>query len=600
MKLRGKTISIVLLTFIVLFLTLFLVSREIIIKSFTALEEQDVTKNTNRVMDAIKDDLENISLRNKDYASWDQTYSFMDRKDEDYIKSELSDDTFSNIKINMLIMVDNDHQLIFAKGFNIDEGKEVLLKASEFKALGDIGESISKGKQNDQEGIQGIVNIDGKPMLITSRKILTSDGTGPSKGYMIMGRYLDSREINYIKKLTHVDFDVLNVKLLENITFENGDDKQVVVKPIDMTSIAGYSLIKDVNGNSVFFIKMTQERMILHHGLTSIRYLGLSLIITFLVFLAAVMIIIERLVLIRLLRLNREVNHIREKEEFSLRVGAQGKDELSSLALSVNELLETIEDSMNTLKENNAKLKELDKLKNEFVSTVSHELRTPLTSIIGFAKLMKKKFTNNLLPLLDLENEKIKKTCMQLGSNTDIIISEGERLTSIVNDMLDISKIESGSTSWKEEAVSMEEIINQSIAATMSIIESKGLEVIKDIEEGIPKITADKDKISQVVINLISNAVKFTDTGSITCRAVMWENEITVSVEDTGIGIAEEYYGLVFEKFKQIGDSLIGKPKGTGLGLPICKSIIEYYGGRIWVESNIGKGSKFSFTLPII
>ena len=123
----------------------------------------------------------------------------------------------------------------------------------------------------------------------------------------------------------------------------------------------------------------------------------------------------------------------------------------------------------------------------------------------------------------------------------------------------------------------------------------------KNIEQDLPAISGDRDKLIQVIINLISNAVKFTDKGAVSCRVYRKKEEVIVSITDTGIGIAADDYGAVFEQFKQVGgDTLTDKPKGTGLGLPICKEIVEHHGGRIWLESEVGKGSTFSFALPVV
>src|SRR6185295_17646315 len=133
-----------------------------------------------------------------------------------------------------------------------------------------------------------------------------------------------------------------------------------------------------------------------------------------------------------------------------------------------------------------------------------------------------------------------------------------------------------------------------------SLFDQKSLTLIKEIDETLPEVIGDKDKLIQVIINLISNSVKFTNKGSVTCRAYFEKDEIIVSISDTGIGIAPEDFGAVFEQFKQVGgDTLTDKPKGTGLGLPICKEIVEHHGGRIWLESEVGKGSTFSFALPV-
>ena len=248
--------------------------------------------------------------------------------------------------------------------------------------------------------------------------------------------------------------------------------------------------------------------------------------------------------------------------------------------------------------EENKRLLELDQLKSDFLSTVSHELRTPLTSVLGFSNIIKKKFEDTIFPLVNTDDKKVKRTVKQIADNLDIIISESRRLTNLINDVLDLSKMEAGKVEWQMEPISIEEVIARAIAATSSLFEQKGLDLKKDIAE-LPQIQGDRDRLIQTVINLISNAVKFTDQGSITCKPRVTGNEIAVSVIDTGIGIAPGDLPKVFEKFKQVGDTLTDKPKGTGLGLPICKQIIAQHGGRIWVESEIGKGSTFLFTVPI-
>ena len=243
--------------------------------------------------------------------------------------------------------------------------------------------------------------------------------------------------------------------------------------------------------------------------------------------------------------------------------------------------------------------KEVDRMKTDFLSTVSHELRTPLTSVLGFAKLINKKLDEVIFPAVNTEDKKTKRAVKQVGSNIEIIVSEGERLTALINDVLDIAKMEAGKIEWKIEPVRVEEVLKRAIAATSALFQQNGLKLIKELEPGLPEIRGDEDRLIQVVINLISNAVKFTEEGSVTLKVQRTDEQIITSVIDTGIGIAPEDQPQVFDKFKQVGDTLTDKPKGTGLGLPICKQIIEHHGGQIGVESEVSKGSNFYFTLPI-
>jgi signal transduction histidine kinase/CheY-like chemotaxis protein len=242
---------------------------------------------------------------------------------------------------------------------------------------------------------------------------------------------------------------------------------------------------------------------------------------------------------------------------------------------------------------------EADAAKSAFLSTVSHELRTPLTSVLGFAKIIKKRLEDRIFPLVPRDDRKVVQTIQQVDENLKVVVSEGERLTKLIDDVLDLAKIEAGKLEWHMGDVSIGEVIDHATSATSSLFDQKGLRLVKEIDADLPMISGDRDRLVQVVINLISNAVKFTDAGSVTCRAVRQGGELVVSVIDTGLGIAPADQPKVFERFKQVGDTLTDKPKGTGLGLPICREIVEHHGGKVWVESALGKGSVFSFSLPL-
>ena len=238
--------------------------------------------------------------------------------------------------------------------------------------------------------------------------------------------------------------------------------------------------------------------------------------------------------------------------------------------------------------------------KTAFLANVSHELRTPLTSVVGFSKMVQKRLEEIIFPeLAEVENVKTQRAIRQVKRNVEIIAAEGERLTALINNVIDMVNIEAGKTEWQMKPVSVTEIIERAIAATSALCDQKGLNLITDLEPNLPKILGERDKLIQVMVNLLSNAAKFTDTGSVTCRVKLVDADMVVSVIDTGIGITEADQSKIFEKFTQLGDTLTGKPQGTGLGLPISKQIVERHGGHIWVESELGRGTTFSFSLPI-
>ncbi len=234
----------------------------------------------------------------------------------------------------------------------------------------------------------------------------------------------------------------------------------------------------------------------------------------------------------------------------------------------------------------NERLKSLDKLKDDFVSGVSHELRTPLTSVLAFAEILRDN------PRLSDEER---------TEFLDIVINETNRLIRLINDVLDLSKIEAGRAEWRNVDVNLIEVVKDSATATSQLFREKNVDLELDLPGALPFVRADRDRIMQVVINLLSNAVKFCDRdrGRVQIRVSEVPGALRVDVKDNGRGLDAESQRVVFEKFRQAGDTLTDKPQGTGLGLPISRQIIEHFHGRLWVESTPGAGATFSFTLPL-
>jgi Na+/proline symporter/nitrogen-specific signal transduction histidine kinase len=237
------------------------------------------------------------------------------------------------------------------------------------------------------------------------------------------------------------------------------------------------------------------------------------------------------------------------------------------------------------LREANERLKELDRLKDDFVSTVTHELRTPLTSIRAFTEI-----------LLDDPDVEIGQRKKFLG----IITKEAERLTRLINQVLDLSKIESGKAEWSESAVDMRDVISDTLAAMGQLFKEKNITVTASLPDRVSPVTADLDRMIQVMLNLLSNAAKFCNAneGRIDIALVERDGRLRVDVRDNGRGVSPEHQGEIFSKFHQVGDTLTDKPHGSGLGLYISRQIIEHFGGSLWVESELGRGACFSFTMP--
>jgi len=263
--------------------------------------------------------------------------------------------------------------------------------------------------------------------------------------------------------------------------------------------------------------------------------------------------------------------------------------DLTAIQQWVADLEKELAQTKRELVEAKTQLREADKLKSEFIATVSHELRTPLNSILGFAKLLLKQKIGPLNPIQQ--------------TDLSVIYDSAQHLLSLVNDILDLSKIEAGKIRLDAEWVSVEEIIVGVMASTYILIEDKPIELKEEIESNLPKVYVDRGRIRQVVINILSNAAKFTDAGSITMRVrKITKNEqefVCFSIKDTGIGIAADDMDKVFEAFRQIDSSVARRAEGTGLGMPISYRLVSLHGGELWVESQVGQGSAFSFTIPL-
>ena len=253
------------------------------------------------------------------------------------------------------------------------------------------------------------------------------------------------------------------------------------------------------------------------------------------------------------------------------------------------------------LEKSNKMLAELDKLKSAFLSSVSHELRTPLTSIRGFAWLILRDF-DKLHPASEPPADD-HKHLRRVRRNLDIVMRESDRLARLINDLLDLTNIESGKVVWRDGVVGLDEIVRPAVDGLAEVYSAKPeVKLRVELDLGLTPVFVDPEKTRQVLANLLSNAAKFTDAGEVLVTAEPgppgW---MTVIVRDTGVGIAACDQERIFENFHQIaqGDHLANKPVGTGLGLSISRKIVSRYGGSIWVESAPGHGSVFYFTLPL-
>jgi signal transduction histidine kinase len=232
-------------------------------------------------------------------------------------------------------------------------------------------------------------------------------------------------------------------------------------------------------------------------------------------------------------------------------------------------------------------LREVDRLKSEFLASMSHELRTPLNSIIGYAEVLLDGIDG------DLGEE--------MREDVGAIHGSGKHLLNLINDILDLAKIEAGQMDLIRDNVELKPLVQEVMTTAKVLLMGKPVDLVVDIDESLPLVDADALRLRQILSNLITNAIKFTQEGSITVRAEPHEADpslLLVSVIDTGIGIKAEHLPLVFERFRQVDQSATRRVGGTGLGLAITRQLVQMHGGDLWVQSEVGVGSIFTFTMP--
>lgn len=271
------------------------------------------------------------------------------------------------------------------------------------------------------------------------------------------------------------------------------------------------------------------------------------------------------------------------------------------LEIEVEKRTRDLQQQAEELAEANIRLSELDRLKSVFLSTVSHELRTPLTSILGFAKLSGRDFTEHFLPLAR-DNPALEHRGRRIRDNLLVVFKEAERLTRLINDVLDLNRIESGNMQWHDRSFDPVAVVCQTIQSLDGILSQyPEITFTFDVVGGVPPLRMDPDQLVQVLLNLLNNAIKFTRAGKVDLTMQRDQDDLLLTVRDTGKGIPADQLESIFDKFHQVrqNDTVEDTAKGTGLGLAICRQIVRHYGGTIRVESEPGRGSVFFVRLPL-
>jgi len=363
MSLRRKTLITIGLTIISLIAILYAASRIILLGSFAALEEQYTRHNVEQALNALFDDFSALDTIAFDWAAWDDTYVFIEDANEDYIQSNLVDETFVDLRLNFMLFINSSGQIVFDKGFDLHNEGEIPVPQSLQEHLTD--NALLLRHPDTESSIAGIVLLPEGPILVASRPILTSVEEGPVRGTLIMGRYLDSAEIDRLADIVHLSltvhrFDDASMPLdFQAVRSSLSEEGPIIVRSLSEESIAGYALIEDIYGKPSLVLRADRPRDIYKQGQAGISYFMLSLLSVGLVFGVVSLLHLDKHILSRLARLSRSVSDIGTSGDLSARITMPGRDELSNLAGAINGMLEELEQSEEALRESEERFRSL-------------------------------------------------------------------------------------------------------------------------------------------------------------------------------------------------------------------------------------------------
>jgi PAS domain S-box-containing protein len=355
MTLRKKTVIYVGAVLVVGLAVLYLAAGTIMLASFSELEERDTRQNVHRVVNALEDEVSALNDKSADWAVWDDAYGFMEDRNPEFIQSNLSPRTFSDLKLSFMLFIDTDGEVVLGRGFDLQAGREAPYPESLLRQ--EQQSSFLLAHPDPESSKRGVMLLPEGPVLVSSRPIVTSEGKGPIRGTLIMGRYITDAGIARLGETTRLSvsgyrFDEKQLppewQAARNAL---AGGESVVVRMQDEETVEGYTAVKDVYGNPAFLLRVDSLREIHQRGIANLRYIVLAILVLGLALGAATSFLLEKLVLRRLAYLSAEVTRIGISGDTSARVLASGSDELSRLSVATNEMLAALHESVEALRQ---------------------------------------------------------------------------------------------------------------------------------------------------------------------------------------------------------------------------------------------------------
>ena len=595
MTIRKKTLITIGITFLTLFIILYITSQFILLKGFGKLEKVEVGKEVTRTLNILSNEISNLDDSTSDWAQWDETYNFIKDGNQNYINANMVAASFNNLKVNLMVFVNESGRIMLSKGFDLHKQEPTPVSQNLINALSP--QNLLLRHSNIENSITGIVLLPEGPLLIASRPILTGKGEGPMRGILIMGCYLDSSKIMRLAKIARAGITVLrfnDAQLPPEFQVVHSlfsEEAPIIVRPLNNNFIGGYTLLKDIHGKPALLLKVETPRKIYHQGKITIFYFLLSLLVTTVVFALISIVLLEKQVIAPLVLLGKSVNQIAENGHLTKRVPAMGTDEFSILTGQINQMLNALEQADNEKHNLEAQLQRAQKMEaiGTLAGGVAHDLNNVLCGLVGYPQLL----------LMQIPGESPFREAILA------IQQSGEKAAEIVQDLLTLAR--------RGVSISVAVNLNNIISDYLRSPVNEKLKAFHpnvhfetNLATDLLNILGSPIHLSKTVMNLVSNAAEAMPDGGklyLTTENIYLDRPIkgyddtqtgdyvVLTVSDTGIGISLEDREKIFEPFytkKTLGRS------GTGLGMAVLWGTVKDHNGYIDVQSIEGKGTTFT------
>lgn len=589
MSIKNSTIiSIILLS--ILFLGLALLFTNMVIQdSFRNLETQMILGKLRMLRNSLEREQTALEVIVRDWAHWDDMRDYVNNRNPRFVQSNFTNAIFENYRINSSVILSPEIDVLLAIRYDHEEEKLLDIRHELPKYLGLLAPLMKDLKADG--AIKLLLKSSSGPALLAILPILDSDGAGPISGYFMMARYIDEEYIEQLPGMSGIAINAVDLTRSYSSEFEEQisqfrEGKRV--KFLSKNRIAASDIISDANAEELFYVQIQSDMEATGIG----RHMRNLIILLYILFSVLQVLILRKFlhgrVIDRLLGLQKGINEIAGDPRSEALVPVSGKDELTNLGSNINQMLISLRKTQSDLVEAKDRAEESDKLKSAFLSSITHELRTPLNHIMGFSQLISSQ----------VQEKELKEFALQ-------IYHSGDSLLKAIQDIIDLAFAEQGMLTPNPYSVQCFDHFFRNKTSLEEILKSAGKEhdirLVFNPDQALltQELLLDATKVNQILHKLFLNAVKYTKHGSIEFGIKpIDEQHLRYYVKDTGIGIAEDKQSFIFDFFRQTEEGNTRSYSGVGIGLSIAQRLTRVLGGKLYVESQAGKGACFYLDIP--